>query len=153
MSGLDRALGRGAGLQTCRLFPHLFQLDEHSLRARWMNEGDERPFCPLARLRVHEPDAARFELCKGRVYIVDSQRDVMQARAAPGEVLRDGRIGGGGLEELESRVAGANETGAHVLRRDLLGRFDIEAERITIEGQRRRQIGDRDADVIENDPQ
>ena len=39
---------------------------------------------------------------------------------------------------------------AHALRRHLFGRLDLEAERVAVERQRRREIRDRDADVIEN---
>ncbi len=39
---------------------------------------------------------------------------------------------------------------AHALRGDLFGRFDLEAERIAIERQRRVEIPHGDADVIED---
>jgi hypothetical protein len=39
---------------------------------------------------------------------------------------------------------------ADPLRRDLLGRFDLEAEGVAIEGERGRQVGDGDADVVED---
>ena len=39
---------------------------------------------------------------------------------------------------------------ANALGLDLLGRLDRQAERVTVEGQRRRQIADGDANVIED---
>src|SRR5438093_1530645 len=49
-----------------------------------------------------------------------------------------------------ARIASRHEAGAHVLRRNVLWRFDLEAERVAIEGERRLQILHRDADVIED---
>ena len=39
----------------------LFQLDEHAVRGRGMNEGDQRAFGTRPRLLVHEAHAARFQ--------------------------------------------------------------------------------------------
>ena len=41
---------------------------------------------------------------------------------------------------------------ARAATRRLLGRFDLETERVAIERERRREVPDRDADVIENSP-
>src|SRR5262249_32086242 len=51
--------------------------------------------------------------------------------------------------QLEPRLADRSEMGAHVLRVDVLGALDLETEGIAIEGQRRGQVFDRNADVIE----
>ena len=95
-------------------------------------------------------DAARLELRERRVDVVDAQRDVMQARAALVDVLRDRRVGRRRLEQLELRLADRHEVRAHALRRDLFRRFDLEPERVAIERERRGEIRDRDADVIED---
>ena len=95
-------------------------------------------------------DAARLQLRQRRGDVVDPQRDVVQARPALLHVLRDRRIGRGRFEQLERRLADRHEMRADALRRDLLGRFDLEAERVAIERQGGGEIGDGDADVIES---
>ena len=44
----------------------------------------------------------------------------------------------------------ANRTRAYVLRRHLFGRFDLEPERIAIEGERGRQVAHRNPHVVEH---
>ena len=75
-----------------------------------------------------------------RANVVDAQRDVMQPRPALGEIPRDRRIGRRRLEQLEARLADRHEMRAHALRRHLFGRLDLEAERVAIERERRRQV-------------
>jgi hypothetical protein len=48
------------------------------------------------------------------------------------------------------RSTGGNEVGADTLRRDLLGRFDLEPKSVAIEPKRFIEIADGDADMIEN---
>ena len=78
------------------------------------------------------------------------KRDVVQAGAAFVDVLRDRRFGRGRLEQLEPRLADRREVRAHLLRGDILGRFDLEAERIAVERERRLEILHGDANVIQN---
>ena len=78
-------------------------------------------------------DAARLQLRERGADVVDAQRDVVQPGAALLDVLRDRRLRRGRLEQLEARLADRDEVRAHALRRDLLGRLDLEAERVAIE--------------------
>ena len=64
--------------------------------------------------------------------------------------LRDRRIRCRRLEQLERWTRQPEEMRADTLRRHLLGRFDLQPERVAIERERRRQIRHRDADVIED---
>jgi len=101
-------------------------------------------------LLVDQLRAARFQLRERRVDVLDTQRDVVQPGAALLDVLRDRRFGSGRLEQFEAGLADRHEMRAHVLRRDVLGRLDLEPERVAVERGRGRQILHRDADVIED---
>ena len=70
----------------------------------WMN-ATSAPSAPGPRLLVDQPHAARLELRQRRVDVVDAQRDVMQARAALLDELRDRRVGRRRLEQFERRLA------------------------------------------------
>jgi hypothetical protein len=115
-----------------------------------MDEGHQRLLGAGPRLAVDQPRAARLELSERGVDVVHSERDVVQAWTALVGVLGDRRVGRGRFEQLELGVADGNEMRAHALRADLFRRFDLEAERVAVERERCRQIGDRDADVIEH---
>src|SRR5437588_1088221 len=128
----------------------LFQLDENPAGAGGMNECDQRSFGAGARLLVYEPYAARLQSRERLRDVVDAQRDVVQPRPALLDVLRDGRIRRRPFEQLQLRAADRDEVGAHALRRDLLGRFDLQPERVAIEGERGGQVFHGNADVIEN---
>src|SRR4051812_42215751 len=114
-----------------------------------MDEGDERAFRTRTRLLVNQPDTARLDLRQRSVNVVDPQRDVVQARPSLVDVLRDRRIGGGRLEELEARRPEWHEMRPDALRRDLLRRIDLEAQSVAIEGERGVEVADGNADVIE----
>ena len=128
----------------------LFELDQHPVRRRRVDEGDERTFGAGSRLLVDQANAARLELRQRGADVIDPQGDVMEPGSALLDVPGDGRIGGGPLEQLERRVSDRHEMGAHALRRDVLDAFDLEAERVAVERQCRLDVSDGDADVIEN---
>src|SRR5438034_11823618 len=86
--------------------PRLFQLNQNSVGARRVDERHERALRARAWPLVDEPSAAGPELRKRRVDVVHSQRDVMQARTAVRDVLRDGRIRRRRLEQFEAGFAG-----------------------------------------------
>src|SRR5205809_7555666 len=76
----------------------------------------------------------------------------MKARTALLDVLRDRRRWRGRFQQLEPRVAHRREMRPHLLRRHILGRLDVEAERVAVKSQRGVEILDGNADVIENGP-
>ena len=128
----------------------LLELDQHAVRRRGMDERDRRAFRAWPRLFVDHPDAARPELGDRRVDVVDPQRDVVEAGTALVDVPRDRRLRRRRLEQLELRLPDRDEMRAHLLARHLLGGFDLEAERVTVERQRGGQIFHGDADVVED---
>ena len=91
-----------------------------------------------------------FELGQRGVNVVDAKRDVMKAGAALLDELRDRRLRRRRHEQLETRLSDRHEVRPHLLARHLLGRFDLEPERVAIEPERGFEILHRDADVIED---
>ena len=92
------------------------------------------------------PWALRVSRAAGDVF--DVERDVVQAFAAFGEEAADGRVGRGGLEELDARVAGGDQGGADVLVLDGLFVDDVEAEGL-VELAGLVDAVDRDAEMVE----
>ena len=127
----------------------LLQFDEHAVGGGRMHERHQRAFRAGPRLFVDEPRAARFELRERRADVLDPQRDVMQAGAPLLEIPGDRRIRSGCFEELELGFANRHEVRPDALRHDLFRRLDLEAQRVAIERERRRQILHRNPDVIE----
>ena len=58
----------------------LFQLYEHPVRRRRVNERDQRPFGPRPGVLVDEPYTAHLEFGDNRLDVLDAERDVMQTR-------------------------------------------------------------------------
>jgi hypothetical protein len=83
----------------------LLQLDENAVRARRVDERDQRPFGTGPWVFVDKPRAMRLQLRKRRGDVVDAQRDVVEPRTAFLDVFRDRRVGGCRLEQFEACVA------------------------------------------------
>ena len=83
---------------------------------------------------------------------MSSTRSVMWCRPGPrfSMYFAIGESGDGRFEKLEAGFADRDEVRAHLLRRDVFGRFDVQAERVAIERERGVEILHRDPDVIEN---
>ena len=114
----------------------------------WMNATSE-PCAPAAASR-RSAARPRFQLRERRA--MSSTRSVMWCSPGP-RFARNFAIGesvGGRLEQLDRGLAHRNEVRPHPLRRDLLGRLDLEPERVAVERQRLVEVGDGDADVIES---
>jgi hypothetical protein len=75
---------------------------------------------------------------------------VVQPRSAFRDVLRDGGLRRCRFEQFQPRTADRDEVRAHALGGDLLGRFHLQPERVTVERKGGRKIFHGDADVIEN---
>src|SRR6266545_2568815 len=134
--------------------------------SRWMNPSqseissrlpslycctcDSSAMADGARLIVDQPRAPRLELRDRRIDVVHTKRDVMDARAALLDVLRDRRLGRCGLQQLELRFADRHEMRAHVLRRHVFGWLHVEPERVPVKRERRSEIFHGDADVVED---
>ena len=128
----------------------LLQLDQHAVRRRGMNEGDQRAFGAGPRALVDQPGAARLQLRQRGGDVLDAEGDVVQPRAALLHERRDRRVGRGRFEQLEAGFADRHEVRAHALRWHLFRRFDLQAERVAVERERGVEILHRDADVIED---
>ena len=60
-----------------------------------------------------------------------------------------GESGGRRLEQFERRLADRHEVRPDALRGHLLGRLDVQAERVAVERQGLREVAHGDADVIQ----
>ena len=77
---------------------------------------------------VDQAEARFFEARQVRFDVVDAQADVVNPFAAPLDEPGDGRLRGGRLEQLETRIADGEERGANSLRLDGLDVIDGQAE-------------------------
>ena len=82
------------------------------------------------------------------VKVVGGEAEVVDPGPALGEETGDRRVGRGGLEELDLRLAAGDHGDAHALLRHLFDRLDDEAHRL-VEAARLGDRGDRDADVVD----
>jgi hypothetical protein len=128
----------------------LLELNEHSMRGRRVNEGDQRALGTRARLLVDQADAARAQVRQRRLDVVDPQCHMVQAGAPLVDELRDRRVGRRRLEHLERRRPGIQERRADPLRPNLLAGLDVEAEHVLEERKGSRQIAYRDPDVVQD---
>jgi hypothetical protein len=65
-ANLQVAAGQAPDVQADRGAAALFQLHQHAVGRRRVDEGDQRPFRPGPRSLVHEPDAALLQVRPGR---------------------------------------------------------------------------------------
>jgi hypothetical protein len=126
------------------------QLDEHAVRGRRVDEGDDGALGARPRLLVDQADAARLQLRQRRADVVHPQRHVMQPGTALVGEPGDWRIGRRRFQQLQRGAAGGDEVRTHALRGDFLGADDVEAERVAVEGQRGVDVLHRNTDVIED---
>src|SRR5829696_8115507 len=93
----------------------LFELDEHTMCARRMDERHQRAVRAGARLLVDQAHAVRLEPSQRGGDVVDAQGNVVRARSAPSKIFHNRRIVARRLEELEGGSAGWNEVRPHPL--------------------------------------
>src|SRR5450830_712428 len=108
----------------------LGQLHEDPPRRRRMHERDEAAVRAREGLLVHESHARGLQRRERRAHVRDFEAQVVDARAALLERLRDGAVRRGRLEELEGRLTHGPERRHDLLRRDLLAVLLEEAEEI-----------------------
>ena len=128
----------------------LLEFDQDTMSAGGMNERHQGVFGSGPWLVVDEPRAPGFEVREGRMDVLHAQRDVMQAGPSLPDVFRDRRFRCGRFQQLELRFTDRHEMRAHALGRHILGRLDLQTQRVAIKRQRRRQVLHRDADMIEH---
>src|SRR5450759_5183131 len=124
------------------------QLDQDALPGVGMQEDDALAVRPRRRDPVEKTISLRGQIFDDFLEIRDFEAQVVQPTAAPEEELRDRRIVGRRLQQLQPRVPERQEGRPHLLRRHLLAVRDLETE-IPVDRKRVVDRDDRDADVIE----
>lgn len=80
----------------------LGQFDQHPACPFGMDKGHETPFGPNPRLVVNERDTLRLEAAQDGFQVIHAKADVVDAAAALGQKLPDGRIGTGRLQKFQA---------------------------------------------------
>jgi hypothetical protein len=127
----------------------LLQFDQNAVGARGMDERDPGALGAWTRLFVDQPDATCLQLRERGGNVVNPQRDVVQPGAALLDVLRDGRVGRGGLEKFQAGLAHRQKVSPHLLRGDLFRRLDDESQCVAVESKGGLNVLNGDADMIE----
>src|ERR1043165_5327639 len=125
----------------------LTQFNEHAIAGRRMEKGHAAAVRARHRRLVDEAVAALFQPSQVLLDVVDAQANVVDALAAFFDVLGDGRVGAGRLEELEVRIADGQERGADLLHLDGFDVLDTQAE-VFIDFLRRVERLHGDSDVV-----
>ena len=115
-----------------------------------MNETDPLVVGADGGLLVEQPEAFRLEACHFGADVGYLERDVVDALAPLREVLRDGTVGAGGLEELDLGLAGSEEERRDALLLDSLLLVGFGAEKPSVQFARRGEVGYGDAEVFES---
>lgn len=110
-----------------------------------MKEGDTFPLGTDSGCRVDEAETGIAAAVQRVVEVVDFEADVMNAWAALGDELGDGRIGRRGLEQLDQGVAGGEAGNAGAI--GMIKRHGGHAEDVVVEGQELVDSMDGDADM------
>src|SRR5574341_2450053 len=108
------------------------QLDEDAAAGFRVQEADHAGDA-ASRGLVDELDALRFERLQFGIDIGRLEADVVEAFAFALEEAADGRVGPGGLEELDFAGADGEEGRLNTLVLDGVLSVDVEAERVTVE--------------------
>lgn len=110
-----------------------------------MQERDTFPLGAESRRFVDQPNARLAASCERTVEIVDSEADVMDARAAFGDELADGCVRMLGLEQLDEGITGreaGNARAVGVVERDVW-----ETEQVAVEWKNLVERAHGDSDV------
>ena len=110
-----------------------------------MEKGNAVPTDTPARCFIDQAVSRAATRREGRVEIGDPVADVVDARSAAGEELRDWPRGIGGREQLEPGGAELDRPNGGSI--DGFSGLRLDAEDVAIESERSVQIRDRDADV------
>ncbi len=115
-----------------------------------MRERDPVAEEPGARALVDQLGAAGAEKLEHGVDVVNRVGDVVHAGPAPGDELRDRRLGVLRLEQLDPRVADEHVGGAEALA--LVAAFELRAEEPLVGRDRLVEVLDREAEVVDTAP-
>ncbi len=110
-----------------------------------MEKRDAFAFCSHTRGLIDESDAGGPAPVERSIEVVYCKADVMDARPAPSDELRDGRIVGAGFEQFHQRFAGGQ---AHNGSTVGVIKWNVgQSQDITVEGQQVVEGTYGDADV------
>jgi len=127
----------------------LDQLDEDTECGLRVHERDGVAAATWSRGLVDEPDALAAQVVQGVLHGVDSEADVMQPRAVLREVLRDGGIVAGGLQQLDEDAADIEHGFLDAIGFDALAILGRQAEGPLVEGQRLVEVLHGDGDLVD----
>jgi hypothetical protein len=114
-----------------------------------VDERDLQAEEALPRLLVDQLDAGVAEPCQRLRDVVDLVRDVVHPRAAPGEEPTDERVFPEGLEQFDATRADAYGGRVNALRRHGRALLELRAEQARVRRERRVEVVDRDAEVVD----
>src|SRR5581483_5848588 len=126
----------------------LIDLDQHPVGALRVDERDHADRARVGDV-VDELCPACLELAHLRFDVVHLEADVVQAGPAALEEARDGVVGGERRDELDLRVAGADEHDVELTILEAQATGDRQPEHVAIEHHRPLEVVDGDADVVQ----
>ena len=119
------------------------------MRRRRVDERDERAMRAGPRGLVDQANAPGFQAVERFLDVVHAKREMVEPRPSLFEELRNRRVRSRRLQELERRLACADEMRPHPLRHDVFGRVHREkTQRVAVERKRRLDVRDGDADMV-----
>src|ERR1700760_38942 len=124
-------------------------LSEHTGGRPGVHERDARAADAGARLLVDQREPGPFERFERAVDVVDLVGDMVQARAVLREELADGRVRAERREQLDVVLADVEQDRLDALLLDDLAMRERELEAVAIQRERRRELLDGDADVVD----
>jgi hypothetical protein len=114
----------------------LGQFDQYPTRAFGMDKGHETPFGPNPWLVVNEQDTLRLEAAQDSFQVIHAKADVVDAAAALGQKLPDGRIGTCRLQKFQAAFTDRKHRHFDTLFGDNFGVGQFQSQRRTVESQR-----------------
>ena len=113
----------------------LHQLEQHSIKKRWMNKGYQTPTCTDAWRFVNQPRSFVFQFSKRGMYVCNLNCDMVHSRSAFSEKLSHGRFWPEWLEQLDVSITHGQHANPDALLGDIFGRIHFQAKRIAPDGQ------------------
>jgi hypothetical protein len=114
-----------------------------------VEEADPHPVDPRTGGFVDEPDPLPPGVRQGGGGVLHLEAEVVDSLAVLLDELPHRAVGGGRLDHLDRALAHAEDGGADLLIRHLLGPDERKPEDIPVEGDRLPKAADGDADVLD----
>ncbi len=114
----------------------LGQFDQHPARPFGVHERHETSFGPNPRLVINEWDALRFEAVQDSFQVIHAKADVVDAAAALGQKLPDGRIGTRRLQKFKAAFTNRKHGYFDALFSNDFGVGQVQSQRRPVKSQR-----------------